>query len=556
MSSRFRGVIPIIELIRIQNGSIEFDGKILFEQINVSIQQGARIGLIGKNGAGKSTLLQLLTESTALTSGHLQHFKDSLHIVTVEQELEQFSMESISPREQALRAKWGIPTRDYSHLSGGEKVKARLARGFAQEADLLLLDEPTNHLDEASVAVIIEAIKTYPGTVVFISHDRYFLDQVATHIWAFEQNTLYEHRGNYTSYREELAQRRLTQQRAYDKQQAMVGRIEGQLNQLNSWSAKGHKQSTKIEGMKEYHRKKAGKIDAQVKSKQKRLEKELDRINSSPVDAPYEVQFSLTTNAKVGKRFLEVKNLAKSFDQRTLFKKSNFTIQHGEKVALIGPNGSGKTTFLKLISQQEAPTKGTVWISPSAKIGYLTQDVFDLPLEQTPEDLFYQDTFAKKALVLNLMKHLGFNVAQWKEPIKQMSMGERVKCKLMYDILDEKDVLILDEPTNHLDLESREQLESTLSGYNGTLLVVSHDRYFLEKTTNAVLQFEKQTLKKTVARDEAFTQRSEKEEQKLALETKRQEILGKLSFLTPTDPEYKSLDLAFTELTREIRELE
>ncbi|WP_204466786.1 ribosomal protection-like ABC-F family protein [Shouchella xiaoxiensis] len=546
----------MIELIRIHNGAIEFDGNCLFEKITVSIQQNTRIGIIGKNGAGKSTLLQLLTGERALTSGHVEHLNDSLSIAVVTQEEEHVSFEIISPEEQTLRTKWNIPSRSYEQLSGGEKLKARLARGFAQEADLLLLDEPTNHLDEASVAMVVEAIQTYQGTVVFISHDRYFLDQTASHIWAFEQHTLYEHKGNYSSYREDLAQRRLAQQRAYDKQQAMVGRIEGQLNQLGAWSAKGHKQSTKQEGFKEYHRKKAGKLDAQVKSKRKRLEKELERINASPVEEPYEVQFSFATQAKVGKRFLEVKNLAKSYGEQTLFKKSNFTIQHGEKVALVGPNGSGKTTFLKLINGDAMPTKGTVWISPSAKIGYLTQDVFDLPLEQTPEDLFYQETFAKKALVLNLMKHLGFSVAQWKEPIKQMSMGERVKCKLMYDILAEKDVLILDEPTNHLDLESREQLEATLSEYSGTLLVVSHDRYFLEKTTNVTLQFDQNSLKKVVSRGEAISAPNKQAEQKLALETKRQEVLGKLSFLTPADPDYKSLDAAFTDLTKQIRELD
>ena len=144
-----------------------------------------------------------------------------------------------------------------------------------------------------------------------------------------------------------------------------------------------------------------------------------------------------------------------------------------------------------------------MWVSPSANIGYLTQEVFDLPLDQTPEQLFYKETFEERGQVQNLMKHLGFMASHWTEPIMNMSMGERVKCKLMKYILEEKDVLILDEPTNHLDLASREQLEDTLAQYNGTLLVVSHDRYFLEKTTNTKLIFSNQPSHKQLNEKES-----------------------------------------------------
>ena len=177
--------------------------------------------------------------------------------------------------------------------------------------------------------------------------------------------------------------------------------------------------------------------------------------------------------------FLEVKQLRKEFNNRLLFENVNFTIQHGEKIAIVGPNGRENNITKDDYGAETA--QGEIWISPSANIGYLTQEVFDLPLDKTPEDLFYKETFEERGKVQNLMKHLGFESSQWKEPIRYMSMGERVKCKLMAYILDEKDVLILDEPTNHLDLPSREQLENTLAEYNGTLVIVSHDRYFLRK---------------------------------------------------------------------------
>jgi macrolide transport system ATP-binding/permease protein len=375
---------------------------------------------------------------------------------------------------------------------------------------------------------------------------------VATKIWSIEGKKLFEHKGNYSSYMKFREQKRLTQQREYEKQQKMVERIESQMNELTTWSKKAHAQSTKQEGAKEYYRVKAKRMDAQVKSKHKRLEKELERVKVDPLETEYKARFSMKANNKVGKRFLEVKNLTKSFEGRTLFKDSNFTIQHGEKISISGPNGSGKTTLLKIIVKQET-AEGDVWISPSANIGYLTQEVFDLPLEQTPEQLFYKETFEERGKVQNLMKHLGFSASQWTEPIRNMSMGERVKCKLMAYIIEEKDVLILDEPTNHLDLPSREQLEDTLAQYNGTLIVVSHDRYFLKKTTSSNLIIVNDSIQKQL--NELSPKRNNMEELRLKLETERQEVLGKLSFMTPNDKAYTELDKRFKDLTKQINEL-
>jgi macrolide transport system ATP-binding/permease protein len=293
-------------------------------------------------------------------------------------------------------------------------------------------------------------------------------------------------------------------------------------------------------------------MDAQVKSKQKRLDKELEKTKVERVEPEYDVRFSIVNHNKVGKRFLEVKDLTKNFEGRVLFENVNFTILHGEKISITGPNGSGKTTLLNILLGLET-AMGEVWISPSATIGYLTQEVFDLPLEKTPEDIFYKETFEARGKVQNLMKHLGFTPSQWKEPIQNMSMGERVKCKLMGYILEEKDVLILDEPTNHLDLPSREQLERTLAEYNGTLLMVSHDQYFLEKTTNTKLVIENLTINKQMSGETYKT--SNQDELRLKLETERQEVLGKLSFLSPKDQAYKELDTRFNELTRRLKEL-
>src|SRR5579875_713450 len=540
------------EILKLTNVDYEvLDGKI-FEEINASVQEGDVIGVIGKNGAGQSTLLQLINGDLVPIKGQIQRLEQNLKVAMVEQETESLSSGDQTILEVKLLEKWHVPVHDFSQLSGGEKRKARLAKGFSNEADLLLLDEPTNHLDVQSLDLLKIQIKNYKGTIILVSHDRYFLDAVATKIWSIEGKKLIEHKGNYTSYMEFRKQKRLTQQREYEKQQKMVERIEEQINELTSWSKKAHAQSTKKEGFKEYYRVKAKRMDAQVKSKRKRLEKELEKAKVEPVEPEYTVRFSMNANYKAGKRFLEVRNLAKSFGGRTLFKDVNFTIQHGEKVAIIGPNGCGKTTLLKVIVGEER-FDGDVWISPSAQIGYLSQDVFDLPLEQTPEQLFFQETFEARGKVQSLMKHLGFTASQWKEPIRNMSMGERVKCKLMVFIMEEKDVLILDEPTNHLDLPSREQLEETLAQYNGTLIIVSHDRYFLEKTTTHKLVIMNHRIQKQP--NEWPRERDQLDELRLKLETERQEVLGKLSFMTPNDPVYMELDKRFIELTEEIKKL-
>ncbi len=541
------------ELLRLQNVSYEIKESTIFKDLNTIVKQGEIIGIIGKNGAGKSTLLQLMKGKIVPTTGQLVWNEMDVEIECVEQEEEVFALgDEVTSDEVDLLSKWRVPNIAYSELSGGEKLKMRLAQGFAKGAQLLLLDEPTNHLDEQSTELLVEQIRDYSGTIIVVSHDRHFLDAVTTKIWSIENNKLIEHKGNYTSYMKAREEKKQSQQREYEKQQKNIERIEAQMNELTSWSHKAHAQSTKKEGMKEYYRVKAKRMDAQVKSKRKRLEKELEKTKVERVEQDYSVRFSIQANKRVGKRFLEVKNVRKAFGDRLLFDHVHFTIQHGEKIALVGPNGCGKSTLLKIIMGQEKG-EGEVWLSPSANIGYLTQEVFDLPLEKIPEQLFYRETFEERGKVQNLMKHLGFTASQWTEPIQNMSMGERVKCKLMVYILEEKDVLILDEPTNHLDLPSREQLEETLADYNGTLLVVSHDRYFLEKITTDKLIFSNGTIKKQLK--EVSQERDNLAELLLKLETERQEVLGKLSFLTSKDEGYAELDKKFTELTRQINDL-
>lgn len=220
-----RGIDYMKELLKLSNISYEVMDFIVFENVNASVQHRDIIGVIGKNGAGKSTLLQLINNDLVPAQGQIQWLQQDLKIYFVEQETESHSSEDKTPFEVKLLEKWHVPTHDFPQLSGGEKLKSRLARGFSKDAHLLLLDEPTNHLDEQSVEFLIRQIKNYKGTIIFVSHDRYFLDAVATKIWSIEGKKVIEHKGNYSSYIEVRKQKRLTQQREYEKHSNEAFRI-------------------------------------------------------------------------------------------------------------------------------------------------------------------------------------------------------------------------------------------------------------------------------------------------------------------------------------------
>ncbi|QXE00195.1 ribosomal protection-like ABC-F family protein [Terribacillus sp. DMT04] len=541
------------ELVKLQDVTYMHTETVLFEKAQATVHEGDIVGIIGRNGAGKSTLLDILAGRKQPTSGSVWRSKAAQQIKLIEQENNSFSSETSNTEEMRLRKLWKVPSVPYEAMSGGEKLKARLARGFASNADILLLDEPTNHLDEESVRVLFHEMKESTKTFLIVSHDRYLLDQAATKIWSIEQIKLYTLDGNYTDYTAFREKKKADQQHTYEKQQKRIKRVEGQMLSLQSWSAKAHAQSTKQEGAKEYYRKKAKRMDKQVKSKQKRLEKELAREKTEAVAPEQAVSFQLKHARKVGKRFLACKNVTKTYEKKALFEDVNFTVQYGEKINLLGANGSGKTTFLNMIVGKEA-YKGEIWVSPPAKIGYLSQNVYDLPLDKKPSELFHKETYAERGIVRNLLIQLGFETESWELTIKDMSMGERVKLKLMQHILEEKDVLLLDEPTNHMDLPSREQLEKTLLAYQGTLIVVSHDRYFRKKVTDTQLLIAEGTIQRRLDGDKTESM-SDKETMRLQLANERQEVLGKLSLLTAADTMYKELDKRFNELTKQLNDL-
>ncbi|KFL44124.1 hypothetical protein CH76_03215 [Lysinibacillus sp. BF-4] len=499
----------------------------LFSSATLTIETGAIIGITGRNGAGKSTLLHLIHEQVAST--------------LVAQDSEKLAVDFTTNVSAAL-SNWQLPKRSYDTLSGGERVKMRLAQAFASQQSLLLLDEPTNHLDSASVAQLIAQIKASKQTFIIVSHDRYFLDSVVDTIWAIDHSTITTVDGDYSHYTAWRENQRALQAQHYATQQKQIARVEQQLSELDDWSANMHKESTakhhpKAMGAKEYYRAIAKRADKQVKSKRKKLERYLavNRVEAVKKDTP--IHFALNTAKPIGKRIVALEDFSLDCLQHC-----HLVVTRGEKLHIKGANGAGKSTLLRAI-YQHAPG---IFVSEAASIGYLSQSVYDLPLDLTLAHYFNYDNSEQEGLIRTQLALLGFTTNHWHTMIGDLSMGERIKVKIAAFIFEERDVLLLDEPTNHLDLPSCEQLEATLANYEGTIIFVSHDRYFSEKIATRQVTIEQGTihLPKTAPTDDI-----------LALETERQAVLGKLSFAKPSSDEYHKLDEQFTNLTTRINAL-
>ncbi|MGK7378986.1 ribosomal protection-like ABC-F family protein [Planococcus sp. 1R117A] len=523
--------------------------RIVLKEVQADIPKGARIAILGSNGTGKSSLLD------AIASGEpgIQWLGSKPAIAYMKQEVSVLDTVLEETESRKLEKIWHVPE-VRTRLSGGEAMKMRLAQTLAQKAEVLLLDEPTNHLDSESVQSVIAKLTNYEGTLLVVSHDRYFIDQIATHVWEIEEQKLAVYKGNYSAFREEKEHRRHTQQRKYDKQQAKIAHVEHQLLELQSWSGKAHADSTKQEGFKEFYRSKAKRMDVQIRSKRKRLEAELEKELVLEPKEETDVKFDISGAAKKGKRVIELKGVSKGFAERLLFEGASFTVQHGERIGMVGKNGSGKSTFFSMLRKETGYT-GELWTTAGMKVGYLSQNVFDLPEEKTPAELFRAESYELMGQMRTLMINLGFEKHHWTEPIKHLSMGERVKLKLMEFMVTDCNVLLLDEPTNHLDLPSREQLEKTLETFTGTLMIATHDHFFMKKLADKLLIFDNGKLVKYEGSYAEWTNKSDDSLQNdlLQLETERQAVLGKLSFMQPNDKAYSELDRRFNELTAAIK---
>ncbi|WP_394627001.1 ribosomal protection-like ABC-F family protein [Bacillus cereus] len=506
----------------VNNVTKSFGGNTIFENILLEIKNGERVGLVGRNGSGKTTIFGLLTGMESLDAGAI-HMKKGTRIghvaqipkfdevmtvydvlssaFKVEKELEkemhaleknmaveqeQSALEKLMERYGVIQEKFaflggyeieanimkvanGLQVTDlfsrvFTELSGGEQTKVSLAYMLLQKPDLLLLDEPTNHLDLFAVEWLEQFLKEYTGTVIVISHDRYFLDEVVTKIFDLEDGEIHVYHTNYSQFVEEKEERLLQEFQAYQEQQKKIKKMKEAIKRLREWANQANPPN---EGLHKRAR---------------NMERALERIEKlkRPILERKQMGLQFEGQERSGKDVVVMKEVSKGFAGRPLFEQANLHVRFQERAAIVGRNGTGKTTLLKLLLEEINPDVGEIRIGSSVKIGYLSQHTYgnvkSNVLEAFREYVAVTEGEARHILA----KFLFYGPAVFKK-VTQLSGGEKMRLRLAQLMYQDINFLILDEPTNHLDIESREVLEEALEQYNGTILAVSHDRYFLNK---------------------------------------------------------------------------
>lgn len=552
----------------------------VLKKVDFQIKAGERIGLVGRNGVGKTTLANIIMDKIQPDSGSVIWNRQDVKIGYLVQSTFYSSdkMDQLFVRNQetiqaflktashlGLEKTKEWDREKFQGLSGGEKTKMALANLWSEKPELLILDEPTNHLDSDGTQWLIDEIRSYTGTMVLISHDRYFLDQTIGRTLELDGGRIFDYPGNYSFYRKEKERRISSQMHAYLEQEKRMRRIEAEVERLQRWSDKSHQGASKKaakagrkKGGKEHYRTKAKKKDKQVKSKLKRIE----RMKIGGLEKPKKekrIQFAFEDAGKKGRRIIEAREIKKTYQNKVLFQDSSFIIQRGDRVGIFGENGCGKTTLIKAILGKKQLDSGEILVSSSAQLGVMTQDVLDLPETRTVMAFFESRTKAEEYEVRTLLANLGIGSDMLNKIIGQLSLGERVRMKLVKILLDPNNLLVLDEPGNHLDLPCREMLEDTLDTYAGTIILASHDRYMLERVCNQLLVFENGKVKKIECKLSRYLEEKQKrqikdrQEKQMLLENRTLRVMGELCRYRPEDPEYRKLARELDELAAEKR---
>lgn len=504
-------------LIELQHIQKQFGGHAVLTDANLQVNAGERIGLVGRNGSGKTTLLHLIVGADSpdegtiyrkqrLTIGYLAQIpahpgksgRDVLYTAFAEltrlgdemrrleeQMISSDDIDSLLETYGALQMRYengggyaidskvnamidglrltSFVDRPFDTLSGGERTKVGLALALLQEPELLILDEPTNHLDLEAMTWLESFLRDSPSTLLLVSHDRVFLDAVATRIVECEDGELASFDGNYSAFVAQKEKKLLDQFHAYTEQQKKIKKMKETIRQLRQWANEGNPPNEKF-----YRRAKS-------------MEKALARIETikKPRLEAVQPDIQFTAQGRTGRDVFEATDVTVTYD-RTVFEHVSFYAGHGERIAIVGPNGSGKSTLLKVLLGHLEPATGEVRRAERAQIGYLSQHI-DFDDSHRLIEAFRDRIAVDEGKARQLLAQFLFYGASVFKPVKDLSGGEKMRLMLAILMHEDINVLVLDEPTNHLDIEAREALEDALDRFTGTLVAVSHDRYFLNK---------------------------------------------------------------------------
>ena len=548
-------------ILSCQNISKSFGSDDILKDISFQVNEGDKLAIVGSNGAGKSTLLKIITgeleadQGTVVfakgtTVGYLAQYQGAdmdgtiydivrsscEEIIEMEQELHRMEedmkgvgdleLEQLLQRYHQLNDKFnhlggtsyesevngvlrglGFAEEDFAKtmdmLSGGQKTRVSLGRLLVTKPDILLLDEPINHLDLSSIQWLENYLLNYKGTVVIVAHDRFFLDRIVSGVLDISNHKAHMYKGNYSAFAKQKEQFMLTRLREYEKQQEMIA----------------HQQEV-IDKLKQFNREKSIK---RAESRQKALDKV--ELIDKPVEANHNMRLQLEPDTVSGNDVLELIGISKAYDGVPLFDDVNLLLTRGEHVAIIGDNGTGKTTLLKIITQRKDADGGIIRLGSHVTIGYYDQEQQvlddDKSLFEEMSDTYPNLTQTKIRNVLAAFMFLGDDCYK---KIGDLSGGERGRISLAKLMLSGANFLILDEPTNHLDMESKEILENALNHYSGTLLYVSHDRYFINKTAHRILELNSQRFENYLGNYDYYLEKKATLNQAVSQNTSAQDV--------------------------------